>query len=415
MIIFDCGGKDFDSGLFFPEGGIYSNGLGTYDNPIMFDSVIVEGCAPYQYVIYNATGFSGQTINLNISGTAQNGVDYQAIPPTMILPAGDTFFVIQITPIMDGLTEGVETIIISFDLVNPCGVPVTYSFTIYIQDENPLVATSFPGDQSICAGSAVNLLVNLTGGFPAYGISWNGLVGNNISVIPPATTTYNCVVYDQAGCAYYNNFTVTVNPIPYVDAGPDISVCSGQPQTLGLWIDGGPGATYTWFPTSQLNSGTVPYPVITPSFNQSYIVTVVGPGGCTASDNLNVNVLPVPAVNAGPDQTIVYQQTTTTLLGSGVGSPLWTPFYYLTCDNCFLPTAAPTETTTYQLTLTGTNGCVVTDEVTVTVEVPTDVFIPSAFSPNGDGNNDELFVRGYTIASMKFKVYDMWGQVMFES
>jgi gliding motility-associated-like protein len=415
IIIFDVGSKDFDSGLFFPEKGIYTNGSGTYDNFILFDSIIVEGCKPYEYVIYNVAGFNGQTVNLNISGTAQNGVDYQTISPTAVLPAGSNYFVITITPVVDGVTEGMETVIISFDLINPCGDTITHDFTIYIDDENPISATFFPNDQAVCAGNATTLLVNATGGFPPYSIYWNTIPGNNISVVPATTTTYFCEVYDAAGCTYYNNFTVTVNPVPVVDAGPDISICSGQPQTLGVFIDGGPGATYTWFPTSQLNSGFVPYPVMTPSFSQSYTVTVVGTGGCTATDNLNVTVLPVPTVNAGPDQTIVYLQTSATLSGTGSGTPQWSPYYYLTCDNCYLPSANPTETTNYILTVTAPNGCAVTDEVTVFVEVPTDIFVPSAFSPNGDGNNDELFVRGYTIASLKFKVFDRWGNLMFET
>ena len=47
--------------------------------------------------------------------------------------------------------------------------------------------------------------------------------------------------------------------------------------------------------------------------------------------------------------------------------------------------------------------------------MPTETFVPSAFSPNGDGNNDILFANGYTISWMKFQVFDMWGSLMFET
>ncbi|HLP12950.1 MAG TPA: choice-of-anchor L domain-containing protein [Flavobacteriales bacterium] len=417
IIIFDCGTKQYDSGIFLTEKSLTSNGSATYDNPVYNDSIIVEGCKPYEFVIYNVDGFTSQTINLSISGSAQNGIDYTPIANTITLPAGDNFYGIVITPVADGVTEGTETVVIAFDMINLCGDTSHFEFTIYIQDENPLVVTSFPTSISICSGTPVNLFANVSGGIAPYHMEWNGMLGNNLWVVPTETTTYTAAFYDQAGCPWYNNFTVTVYPVPIVNAGGDFSICMGQQQTLGLYIDGGPGATYTWTPAFQLNSASFAYPTISPLAlgAQTYTVTVSNPGGCSVSDAVTVTVLALPTINAGPDQNIVYLQTSEELQGSGSGTPWWTPNFNLSCENCFTPDASPTQTTTYTLTITGTNGCTATDQVDVIVETPTDVFVPSAFSPNGDGNNDVLFLRCYTIASVKFKVYDMWGQPMFET
>lgn len=416
ILLFDRGSKNYDSGIFLAERSFTSNGTGVYDNPIYQDSVVVEGCAPYNFSIYNVAGFSNDVINLSITGTATNGVDYNTIANPMVLPVGEDYFLLQINPINDGIAEGTEDVTVAFDMINLCGDTIHHEFTIYIQDQNPITVGSFPANQSICQGEIVLLNADLiSGGIAPYNITWNGLPINNTNISPSTTTTYYCDIYDQAGCPYYNNFTLTVYPVPIVDAGPDLSVCKNDQQVLGITIDGGTDATYQWSPSSQLNNATLAYPTMTVIANQTYVVTVNNPGGCSQSDTVVVTMLPRPSVNAGPDQSVVYLQTSETLVGTGGGAPSWYPDLGLSCSACLTPSASPMQTTTYTLTITGANGCQSTDDVLVTVEVPTDVFVPTAFSPNGDGNNDNLFLRCYTVEKMMFRVYDMWGNLMFET
>lgn len=417
IIITDVGDADYDSGILLQERSLFSNGNGVFDNGGgLADSVIVEGCRGYDLIVYNSTGFqNGEVFNLQLGGNAVNGTDYQNIPTSYSLTSGDSMLVIHIVPIADGVTEGTDTLTISYYLVSPCGDSLLINHTIYIEDENPLVVTGLPSDQDLCAGAEVDLNLTVSGGFPPYDISWNGVLGNNITDVPLNTTDYFAQIYDQAGCGWSGDFTAFVHPMPVADAGPDLTLCKGTPTTIGANISGEPGSVYLWTPSGQLNSGSEAYPVMNPQFTQSLTVTVTTPFGCSATDNLSVTVLPVPTANAGPDQSIVYLQTSAALSGTGTGTAFWSPDFYLSCTNCFVPDASPTETTTYTLTVTGSNGCTATDEVTVTVEVPTDYFVPSAFSPNGDGNNDQLFVHCYTIGWMNFQVYDMWGQLLFQT
>jgi gliding motility-associated-like protein len=86
----------------------------------------------------------------------------------------------------------------------------------------------------------------------------------------------------------------------------------------------------------------------------------------------------------------------------------------LNCANCFNPIASPTQNTTYTLTVTSDSGCTSTTSVTIDVSCGT-VFVPDAFSPNGDGQNDYLYVRGDCIKIMNFKVFDRWGNKVFET
>ena len=81
------------------------------------------------------------------------------------------------------------------------------------------------------------------------------------------------------------------------------------------------------------------------------------------------------------------------------------------------PIATPMATTTYIVTVTDANGCSGTDQVTVFVKDLEcgEVYVPSAFSPNEDGNNDVLYVRGNCIKTIRFIIYDRWGEKVFES
>ena len=64
---------------------------------------------------------------------------------------------------------------------------------------------------------------------------------------------------------------------------------------------------------------------------------------------------------------------------------------------------------------TDTNGCSGIDSVEVIIEAGLEIFIPNVFSPNGDGTNDELFVRGSSFKDFNFRIYNRWGEMIFET
>ena len=86
-------------------------------------------------------------------------------------------------------------------------------------------------------------------------------------------------------------------------------------------------------------------------------------------------------------------------------------------------TVSPDVTTTYTVTITDSNGCMATGEITITVIPPTctdegtdgDVFIPTAFSPNNDGNNDVFLVRSNFIQEFDFQILNRNGQEVFRT
>ncbi|HRE98717.1 MAG TPA: gliding motility-associated C-terminal domain-containing protein, partial [Flavobacteriales bacterium] len=92
----------------------------------------------------------------------------------------------------------------------------------------------------------------------------------------------------------------------------------------------------------------------------------------------------------------------------------WTPATGLSCTNCASPTASPTTTTTYIVSGTDANGCFGSDTVVVFVELPCgEIFVPNAFSPNGDNENDVLRIYGNCINELYFVIFDRWGEKVF--
>jgi len=199
--------------------------------------------------------------------------------------------------------------------------------------------------------------------------------------------------------------------ISHAEIRPD-TICAGNSIILNSSKG---GITYSWVPPNGLNLTTVANPIATLSVSTNYTVTIKS-GACIVQDTVTVIVNPLPNVNACCSTTVEAGNSAVLNL-----SPLakndsysWVPSYGLSCTNCSNPVASPLISTTYFVTITDSLGCYKTDTVTIDVNCG-NVFIPDAFSPNGDGANDVLYVRGDCIKTMDFVIYDRWGNKMFES
>jgi len=186
----------------------------------------------------------------------------------------------------------------------------------------------------------------------------SGTVGSTAELMVPTTTagTYNyqlVEVEDAMGntALVSDNAVFTIHNLPFVNAGPDQTVCVGT--SVHLTASG--AVTYSW------DNGVVNGVAFVPSTTTTYTVTGTDVNGCVNTDQVVVMVNPLPNVNAGPDQTVCAGQSVT-LSGSGAATYVWNNG--VTNGVAFVPSS----TTTYTVTGTSVHGCINTDQVTVFVD-----------------------------------------------
>ena len=202
------------------------------------------------------------------------------------------------------------------------------------------------------------------------------------------------------------------------------AICLGNSITLTA-INQNPNDTVSlsWQPDSLIAGDNTQYSItVAPTTNTTFNVSGTNQSGCMISDSVTINVDQTStmstSVTATPDS--IYSGGSSTLQASPSGyNYMWSPSNGLTALTSSSTSASPTVTTTYKVTYTSSNGCLKTDSVTVYVSEiicgEPDVYVPNAFSPNGDGKNDVLYVRGNFIESLVFRVYDRWGELVFET
>jgi len=197
----------------------------------------------------------------------------------------------------------------------------------------------------------------------------------------------------------------------------DSSICVGECITF---IDNSSNAT-TWqwsfdngTPSTSITSGP-PHTVCFDMNGTNTITLIVSNnyGSDTTSSTIQVN--PLPIIDAGSDVTIDLGQSTTLNATGSMGNYTWTPPNWLDCINCGNPTSTPEETITYTVIVVDSNGCKASDDITIIVDFDYIIWVPNIFSPNGDGNNDIVYVRGVGVESIKFYIYDRWGEKVFET
>ncbi|MFH0864740.1 MAG: gliding motility-associated C-terminal domain-containing protein [Bacteroidota bacterium] len=132
------------------------------------------------------------------------------------------------------------------------------------------------------------------------------------------------------------------------------------------------------------------------------------------SQAVMLTVHATPLAYAGQDTTIM---AGTTLQLNATGGLLyqWIPSTDLDNPNIPDPISSTLENISYVVFVTDTFGCTASDTINITVDESADIFIPDIFSPNDDGQNDILYVRGHGIKELDFVVFDRWGEKVFET
>ncbi len=501
LAVGDAGDAVYDSGVFLEANSFSSPTLNvstTYVNDTTIGTFAMEaGCNDVTVCFaLSDPPVTNFNVNYTILGTATNGVDYATIPNSLVIPAGSDSICLSISPTMDNLAEGVETIILVLQNQISCNT-VSDTVEIMILDYDQMVINMSP-DTSVCADTA-HIWTLGTMGLPPYTYAWNNGLGTQTAydVVPTATTTYVVTVTDYCNHTSTADVVVSVGGAT-VDLGPDREICEGQSATLTATAN----TTELLWSTGATSSSIS----VSPATDTTYTV-VAGSGLCTASDTILVIVHDQPVVSADIDPGNICSGEEARLTAFGAEKYIWssnpTDASLMQVPGAINDafTVTPKSTTTYQVTGSNTGGCSATatahilvspvpvagffvqppiassfdptfhfydlssgnpvswlwvlsdgstfttpefihqypvndwgefpvilyvenasgckDSVVQMIEIRPDytLYIPNAFSPNEDDNNDYFHISGVNLPSEDFsiRIYNRWGNLVFVS
>ena len=204
LVLSDIQTSNRNSAVFLKENSfVQDNVLGGETQTINSDGIALEGCVDGSFAFaYSDISAQDRTINFTIGGTAVNGVDYTFLDNYITIPAGETEGTVFINAFSDGLLEGAETVTLTYT----SGVCVgTETVTLTINDAQPISFTLDGANLDCFEDNSGEILVNATGGFPAYtyvvtdpnGITTN-YTTNPITGLPAGQ--YSVQVNDTYGC-----------------------------------------------------------------------------------------------------------------------------------------------------------------------------------------------------------------------
>jgi gliding motility-associated-like protein len=271
-----------------------------------------------------------------------------------------------------------------------------------------------------CSGGSEKLNASSSGADAQF--QWSPATGlsDAKSLTPDAHPTVTTEYYLTAtigSCKATDSVEVVVDSLPVADAGSDVRVCYEQNVTL----QGKGGTGYSWSPATYLDNPASSSPtVVAPQRSVAYLLMVTDANGCQSAkpDSVSVDVTPKAVVYAGEDTAILAGQSIRLHAGdvnnSGFTNYSWSPTAGLDDPASPDPVAALNGEETYVVTASTPIGCSASDDIRVVVFQQADIYVPNAFTPNGDGYNDVLHAKPVGMREFDyFAVFNRSGQQVF--
>ena len=408
------------------------------------DTTVVESCNDAVFIVNRPLADTEDTLEVVISGTATNGVDYETIDPEVIMEVGEFSYEIPLNVIPDAEVEGPETVTIEYTYVNLCGDTVLRSATLIIQDFEP-TQLQYENPVGICNGEAI-LEVETIGGYGPFDFLWSTgatdtLAVNVIETNDPGAA--QITVTDVCGNEQTATITYTMPPeLVIYGEQTDSPLCPGDATVLEAGISTGVGPfTYDW---SSGGDGTTE----TVNFDASQIVTLTVTDACGIQDSFDVEVeYPVWDPITGNDPEVCLGIQGDLNLTGGVGEAdfagNWVGQYeFYTWQYSNYDASGNPQDSAFVLvndaldslaTFIGPSGnfqagltqgdmdiyvidqCGAEGTFNVSV-IACDTEIPNVFSPNGDSMNDFFRIPGIEgFPNSKLEIYNRWGNVIYQS
>ncbi|MBS1624715.1 MAG: gliding motility-associated C-terminal domain-containing protein [Bacteroidetes bacterium] len=274
------------------------------------------------------------------------------------------------------------------------------------------VSISCPGD------SDGSITVVPSGGTPGYTYQWAAPLSSSAATVSGlAAGSYTVTVTDANSCSSSASAIVApANPMVMTPKVRNVLCKPLQNGYIFVPVTGGtPAYDYIWD-----NGNTTNY--ISGLAEGSYSLTITDARGCQIDSTFGVLTDSSFIVRISPDTVTIEQGETVVLnvdfIGSGTLAHLtWDPDSYLSCSDCTTPTASPIHTTEYTVHAVSDSGCVSDATAVITVHSEHLLYVPNAFTPNNDGNNDgwEIYGNKKAWRFVEVNVFDRWGELVFQS
>ena len=321
--------------------------------------------------------------------------------------------------------EGAHTITYNFQLVN-----CFYTKTIEIKIAPPPTADAGEDATLTCweSESTVRLGGNSTSNGPNVIFEWTTVTGelpDNTTILRPEVSepgTYVLTVTDVGlGCSSSDEVVVSsLQNIPEAGVSLAPSDCSGQNTTVAIDYVNGGLEPYLFSLNGQPYVAEDTFAFLTSGI---YTLSVIDAAGCEGDTVFEIqNSMTELTINLTANlvgRNYIEEGEAIQLLAllniplDQLDSVVWSNPELLSCTACLDPMATPTEATTFTVTAY-LNGCEISDELTIHVEFKSPIYVPSAFSPNGDNVNDLFQIyAGPRVTNIKsFMVFDRWGDMV---
>ena len=403
-------------------GGLWSpvmiSGTGVFDPG-------VDAANTYTYSITNTCGTASSDVIVSVVTSPDAGTNGTATFCEND-PVDDLFNYLIGSPDGGGtwnpaLTSGTGV----FDPANDLGGTYTYTITTscgMATSEVDVIVNQLPNtgtnsNVTFCPADPSTDLITYLGGSPETGGTWLPALISGTGDFDPSQDPAGTYTYTVSNSCGSSSSTVDVMITAPTNSGNDnsITICDSQTSfNLSDSLAGTPDAGGSWSPV--LTSGN---DLFDPAQDPAGIYTYTVTNSCgTSSSNLTVNISSAPSVGLGNVYVTCPSSDPIDLLSVINGSPevggVWSPVL-TSGTNVFDPQLDPMVD--YVYTVSNECGSSSTD-LTITsdgVDCDQHIFVPNVFSPDGNGENDELFVRGKGIDFFNFYLYNRWGQLIFET
>ncbi len=318
----------------------------------------------------------------------------------------------------DSLTQNLAAGNYTVTITDANGCPATT--TVTIKQPAALALDLFTTDVQCFGESNGTAKATPSGGTPPYQyLWWNGELTQTIKDLPAGIT--GLTLTDANGCHLLDSVNIKqpASPVAATAQKSDVGCFGGRDGRITFVANGGtPPYRYTLDDKPWNGS-----PVQIGLSAGFYVPKVIDKYGCIFElDTIIIDQRDPVLVDLGPDVTIILGENTQLFAqvanAAGQVTYSWSKedSIWLSCLDCPDPFVDSLIYQNYFLVqVVDSLGCRAQDQILVTVEKPRKVFVPTAFSPNGDLNNDRLLVHGQQSAHiLDFRIYDRWGELVFE-